>query len=91
MDQSKIFRLQNDSDASLTANSLLNYTMLIKQKKPSVEGKLVEGYVNRKMWEELHQHKDSVFDIPVSEPTHREMLTSIYSKHDLPTELSEQN
>lgn len=30
MDQSKIFRLQNDADASLTASSLLNYTMLIK-------------------------------------------------------------
>lgn len=30
MEQSKVSRLQNDVDASLTANSLLNYTMLIK-------------------------------------------------------------
>lgn len=59
-------RLVNDEDASLSANSLLTYMMLIKQKKPSVEGKLIEGYINRRLWDNMHQQTDGIFEIPIS-------------------------
>ena len=82
MDHSKINRLANDDDSSLSANSMLNYIMLIKQKRPSLEGKLIEGFINRKLYDDMHRFSNDLFDLPLTEGTQREWQNSILSKND---------
>ena len=69
MEHSKINRLANDDDSSLSANSMLNYMLLIKQKKPSLEGKLIEGYINRQLYDNMHRYSNELFDYPLAEGT----------------------
>ena len=58
--------LENDQDASLTIKSLKTYEDLIKLGTKSVESQLIMKHVNKHLWDNLHDAKPIVFNLPIS-------------------------
>jgi len=88
---SRLKKLPNDADTILTANAFINYQLLIQHKQPSIEGELVENFINRKMWENMHMNHQRIFDVPISYATEHERMTSMEDNYDQVSRMTDDN
>ena len=58
--------LISDNDATLTVKSMKLYEDQIKFGGKSLEQNLIDKHVNYLLWDDLHDLKQHIFNIPVS-------------------------
>lgn len=58
--------LDSDNDASLTVKSMKLYEDFIKFGGRSIEQNLIMRHVNNLLWDDLHDLKKHIFNIPIS-------------------------
>jgi hypothetical protein len=67
--------LESDADASLTVKSMKLFDDHIKFGGQSVEQGLIARHVNHLLWDDLHDLKQHIFNIPVSSQIASEILS----------------